>query len=632
MFWLAIAIILQLSGHIVKVYRWIVFIKLYETPVICVLLKSLSVAHVINFFVPFHLGDLYRIWYSGKRMANGIKFSLATIVVEHYVDLIILAAICGALYVIGHHTIGTMVLLMAMATTLVLLTIVTMKWDHATKNIIIRFAEIFNPRIELSLLGFIWTFVSIFKKLIISISKKKIILSTGLMWGLYIASYWCLAESLQSTGTYIRLRDVVDIFFNPISVINSQLYTYGGNMKDIIICISAYTLLPLLMILIPSHIYGRKELTVDRQTTHNSVIPHVNSHEALSFLETFFRGNIGGAYLKGFLEVNKDVSILEDHSAGSNAVTLLCTDGKQTFYRKFAIGADGEKLSQQIRWLQYHEKSIPLPKIIRIKKEESYCSYDMEYHEQALNFFTYLHTRTAEVSWHILERILDDMKGRLYHFDRYAEPSAITTYVEKKVSWNLNLIHKCTLLSDILNYEYLYINGTKYDNLCKFEEYLSLTNLNRVFSGSPVSDIHGDLTVENIICCNDGYYLIDPNTGNILDCPYLDLAKLFQSLHGGYEFLMRVQDVVVKGNSIDFTYIRSSAYDEQYHRLCQYIIDTYGKRVLRQVYYHELIHWLRLMPYKLDHLGEKAMTFYAGMVIVFNKVKEEGLFITDTIP
>ena len=72
--------------------------------------------------------------------------------------------------------------------------------------------------------------------------------------------------------------------------------------------------------------------------------------------------------MKGFMEVNKDVSILEDHSAGSNAVTLLCTDGTATFYRKFAIGIDGEKLYNQIRWLQEHQKVLALPKIINVKK------------------------------------------------------------------------------------------------------------------------------------------------------------------------------------------------------------------------------------------------------------------------
>ena len=132
MHWLIIAIMSLLLGHIVKVYRWCLFIESYEKPKVNVLLKSLSVAHAINFLIPFHVGDVYRIWYSGKKMANGIKFSFATIIVEHYIDLIVLALICLVLYAMGHNTMGMMVLVATFAATIVLLTIFTMSWDNIT--------------------------------------------------------------------------------------------------------------------------------------------------------------------------------------------------------------------------------------------------------------------------------------------------------------------------------------------------------------------------------------------------------------------------------------------------------------------------------------------------------------------
>lgn len=46
--------------------------------------------------------------------------------------------------------------------------------------------------------------------------------------------------------------------------------------------------------------------------------------------------------------------------------------------------------------------------------------------------------------------------------------------------------------------------------------------------------------------------LIDPNTGNIHESPLLDYAKLLQSIHGGYEFLMSVKNVSVEDNNINF--------------------------------------------------------------------------------
>lgn len=614
MFWLVVSILALLLGHLVKVYRWNLFIKLYERTPISVLLNSLSISSAINFVVPYHIGDLYRILYSGRRMKNGIKFSLATVIVEHYIDLIVLAVVCTMLYYMGHNTMGSMILFASIATTIVLLTIFAMRFDGKTKSLIVKCAGIFNQRIELIVLGSVWAFVTIFKRMLKDISKLRIAFSTGIMWIFYMGSYWCLAEYFQSKGHGIRLRDVVDIVFNKGSIVNFDI------SSSLAIPLTIYILTPLLVILLASFIINRFHKENEEKEQSSSIIPHVNSRDALSFLETFFNGNMGNAYLQGFMEVNKDVNILQDYSAGSNAVTLLCSDGNKPFFRKFAIGADGEKLFKQIEWLTKHEEQIPLPLVEGINKEEAYCSYDMEYSPATQNFFTYIHTHSMDDAWSILKQAITDLDKNLYRYDHLADQKTIDEYISQKIDKNLQKIRHGAPLKTVLDYDDIYINGVKYHNLKHYDRIFEHGHLNEIFKESPVCDIHGDLTIENIICKNDNYYLIDPNTGNVLECPWLDLGKLFQSLHGGYEFLMRIQKVTVNENRIDFTYIRSSAYDELYNHLKQYIIDTYGENVLTQVYYHEMVHWLRLMPYKLSHIGERSLLFYAGLIIVLNDI------------
>ena len=173
MIWLVVSILALLLGHLVKVYRWNLFIKLYERTPISVLLNSLSISSAINFVVPYHIGDLYRIWYSGRRMKNGIRFSLATVIVEHYIDLIVLAIMCAILYYMGHNTMWSMILFASIASTLLLVTIIAMRFDGKTKSLIVRFASIFNQRIELIVLGSVWAFVTIFKRMLKDISKTK---------------------------------------------------------------------------------------------------------------------------------------------------------------------------------------------------------------------------------------------------------------------------------------------------------------------------------------------------------------------------------------------------------------------------------------------------------------------------
>lgn len=617
MIWLVVSILALLLGHLVKVYRWNLFIKLYERTPICVLLNSLSISSAINFVVPYHIGDLYRIWYSGRRMKNGIRFSLATVIVEHYIDLIVLAIVCAILYYMGHNTMWSMILFGSIASTLLLVTIIAMRFDGKTKSLIVKFASIFNQRIELIVLASVWAFVTIFKRMLKDISRINITFSTCIMWILYMGSYWCLAEYFQTQGFDIRLRNVIDIVFNKGSIINWNTTT------ALVVTLAIYILTPLLIIFIASFFIDKFHKENEEENSSSSIIPHVNSRDALTFLETFFKGNIGNAYLQGFMEVNKNVNILRDYSAGSNAVTLLCSDGRKSFFRKFAIGTDGDKLYQQVEWLKSHEAQIPLPKLGEIAKEDSYCSYDMAYSPAAQNFFTYIHTHSSDDAWTVLKQAIIDLDKNLYRYDQLADQKTINEYISQKIDNNLQKIKQGAPLKYVLNYDDIYINGVKYHNLKYYDWIFEHGHLNEIFKKSPICDIHGDLTIENIICKNNDYYLIDPNTGNILECPWLDLGKLFQSLHGGYEFLMRIQSVTVNENRIDFTFIRSSAYDDLYNHLKQYILDTYGMDVLKQVYYHEIVHWLRLMPYKLNHIGERSLLFYAGMIVIMNDIVKE---------
>ncbi len=64
------------------------------------------------------------------------------------------------------------------------------------------------------------------------------------------------------------------------------------------------------------------------------------------------------------------------------------------------------------------------------------------------------------------------------------------------------------------------------------------------------------------------WYIIDPNTGNLHDSPYLDYGKLLQSLHGGYEFMMMTPRCTVQENRIDFQLTRSAAYDALFEAVC----------------------------------------------------------------
>ena len=90
-----------------------------------------------------------------------------------------------------------------------------------------------------------------------------------------------------------------------------------------------------------------------------------------------------------FIEINQNITILQDYSAGSNATTMLCTDGAATFYRKYAFGADGAKLAEQLAWLRRNAARLPLCEILREGTGEGYCWYDMTYSGSAVGLFRF---------------------------------------------------------------------------------------------------------------------------------------------------------------------------------------------------------------------------------------------------
>ena len=149
-----------------------------------------------------------------------------------------------------------------------------------------------------------------------------------------------------------------------------------------------------------------------------------------------------------------------------------------------------------------------------------------------------------------------------------------------------------------------------------------------LFAEDPWACIHGDLTIEYIIATDNkeqyplGFYYIDPNTENDFSSYFLDYAKLLQSLHGKYEFLMNVQAVQVSGNQIQMMLNPSVNYDGLYEKFVSYLKEHLTEKQVKSIFYHEVIHWLRLMPYKLEKNGKNAVIFYAGMIMVMNDVVE----------
>ena len=644
---------LVLLGHVFRLLRWEQFIRIYEYPQRRSLLRAMAGGYAVNFLLPFHVGDFLRAALAGRKMKTGTGFAFATVIMDRFLDVWVVALLFGGFRLAGlggAAVLGAARYYLVFALLLAAALVLVVLLRDLLKRCCLAVCSIFNDTIKLDGLVFCWSLINTFKDLR-RVNLWRLLLNTVLMWGAYLASYAVLGQAIIACGGAGGSFGLVEVFNMLFGVKNVDVTSLGvaGSLglsdaaRGLVI---AWFLLPLAVMfaapLLPEHLRaalnGAAEPIANReagQENYLNLLPQVDPRDRGAFLNQYFSLQ-NKAYVAKFIEINQNITILQDYSAGSNATTMLCTDGAATFYRKYAFGADGAKLAEQLAWLRRNAARLPLCEILREGTGEGYCWYDMTYSGSAVGLFRYIHSNPPGKSAAILRSVLRALDEQLYRpTARPADPEKIEEYLNKKMDANLEKIRDARILKELWNYDRIWINGRSYRNLKELGRLFDHNALRTLFAADPVADIHGDLTVENIICRTDvenpdkAWYIIDPNTGNLHDSPYLDYGKLLQSLHGGYEFMMMTPRCTVQENHIDFQLTRSAAYDTLFEAVCDDLRARCGAAGLHSILAHELIHWLRLMPYKLNKDKKRAPMFYAGLVMVANDLntwENEGKF------
>ena len=626
---LIIAIVLVCLAHFIRTLRWELFVKTYEKPNTKNLLQSLSIGYFINSFIPFKAGDLVRAWISGRKMKNGRGFALATVIVDRYLDILVVGILFAIFSAFNLDSADSVWFYMFLAVGVLAVTVLVYILRGYVKRILKNIAGIFNAGIEIRLLRFFWSLIWSFKDIFKKISKTRLLLETLGMWILYLASYYCFAAFLSHQGSNVNWLDVFYMLFtkNSIHVGSLGAITFTqGMMNAQMIWTGIYLFAPIVILFVISLcLKSKDDETLDSEEEYLNLIPQLDENERLNFLETYF-SNERREYIESYLKINQNILIIRDYSAGSNATTMLCMNNGKNFFRKYAFGADGDKLYQQIEWLQRFKDIIPLPDIMQYQKQDNFCYYDMPYDSQAVGLFDYAHSMPKENAWKFIKKATECLENSLYKVNqRPADKATIDEYIKSKVNKNLDKIMNAKYLKRLMEYDKIIINGRSFHNLPYYLPYLSEEHLYDIFKNDTYSEIHGDLTIENIICTRnadgeDDFYIIDPNTGNIHDSSNLDYGKLLQSIHGGYEFLMATKNVSIEKNRINFVFTKSEAYTYLYDMLDKYMRENFEEERVKSIYYHEIIHWLRLMPYKIEKNGKGVLLFYAGMLMVMYDV------------
>lgn len=327
-------------------------------------------------------------------------------------------------------------------------------------------------------------------------------------------------------------------------------------------------------------------------------------------------------YLYNDKIISDNFSILEDLSGMSEANTFLIKNKNSKFIRKIASNGAAKKLKKQYQYI-IENKYLKLPKILNKYEEDNIFYYDMEYFAKGYTFFNGIYNKKIINPINILKNILESLK--IYHSNQKTvsqqdKKEIINNIYEEHILYNINFIKQRKEYKHITNYKYLIVNNQKVPNILNMLNYLKEYHFS---INHNIKYIHGDLTIENILVDeNQNYMIIDPAPRyNDLFAEY---SKLFQSLHGKYEYIKKTTNYKMYRNKIEYDFPETKEYDEIFEYVSNYILDNYGIDNLQKVYFYEAICYIRAMVYMLKLNKDNAFLMLAlsGLAIENFKMLE----------
>lgn len=209
MFLAALAVITL--GHFFRIRRWKSFISVYEDSHDSDLMFCTGIGYLVDNVLPFHVGDIVRAAIIGKKLKNGAAFSLAVIIIDRILDVFVVAFIYGTIFFVSGKNLMNFIFFTVFSALLLFFLWLSVTFSKRFKKCVLVFSSIFNTKIQLCILEFVWSFICTIRNTVKKIDKTKLVLRTLCMWSCYILSYLMYSNCLKNTS-------FVDVFNNLFSI------------------------------------------------------------------------------------------------------------------------------------------------------------------------------------------------------------------------------------------------------------------------------------------------------------------------------------------------------------------------------------------------------------------------------
>lgn len=588
------AIILFFIGTLIKSYRAIYILYPYINKPIKPYFRSAFIGFLIDFIFPFRISDLVRTFYFSRLTKTSFRMSLSLAFIERVFDLIL------AFFILLFFNIKSISILLLFIFSMYIFLFCNSK---ILKKIYYLIVSIFNDSIKSFLLGFYWALYRL--KIELIDNRKKLLIFSLLsvfMWIFNIFSVIVLKSAIKD----INLSELILHQFTDLTSagIIKSLYTFKGiDLANYII----YLTIPNIIIFIISFMPFKEK---DKKY-YLKIIPFASNDISIPFFKYYFN-NKYSKNDEAYYNMTNDCAIIKDLSAASEAKTYLMQDkDNKLFIRKIALAEASIKLKLQFEWLNKNQ-NLPLPKIFNSVDKDNLFSYDMEYFANGETFFTAIHYFSVEKSLKTLNEILNSL-NKSYITINNDNKYYNNLFYEKYINNNINISLSNLQIKYLQKYDNFFVNDIEVPNILNLNEYLKLYNSNLNYD---IKNIHGDLTIENILVDTNGnYIIIDPSPmyNNI----FAEYSKLFQSLHGKYEYLKNSNSWSIEKNLIKYADYSTQKYSDIFNYIKQFIVDNYGNEGLKATYFYEAVCHLRTLSYmvRLNKNNSVLMLALSGLAL-----------------
>lgn len=330
---------------------------------------------------------------------------------------------------------------------------------------------------------------------------------------------------------------------------------------------------------------------------------------------------------------DKDFEIVANLKGGSLAgVRLIKRDGR-LFIRKEASALESkyafQKLQEQFEWMNNHQNLSPtIPKVTRSGHiGADMFFYEMEYYESK-GFFEFIHSTPIGRSKKILSDLLDFCFEKIYY--EIPQPTKeqkqllANKLVQQKLFDKVNETKKISqTIATLQKYKTIYVNNEEYLNFNEVSQKLLKLDVAGTLSDYTTHQIHGDVTVENILCTEKAFLLIDPNPDNIVNTRLVDVTKLSQSLNWGYEFLVDSNDCQILGNQIIYNDNTSIQYSELKKTLLSKANTLLDENEKKKFSVFDALNYSRLLPLRAKIRPETGPIYYGVLIKILNNAIQD---------